>query len=189
MHTATSLTAWIGEMNQSDLGNSNPEDGPQTIADLAANTRDNSMARVVREYLKPTTALDPSSPSSALDVPVLRERRSSNVASYHALQEWEGYVTAIGAETFTADLVDKTRATDQPDEQVEMPLDEIGDEQFGELRVGAIFRWTIGYETAPSGQQRRVSQLVFRQLPRWTQAEIDHANQLGAARHRHIQWD
>jgi hypothetical protein len=172
--------------------------------DLAANTRDTAGARLVHQYFGSVLPVRPSgapqSPAQptigtiederpAFKAPLLPERRSTRIVSYHALQEWEGYVTSISSDTFTADLVDMTRAAKQADEQVELDLDEIGVEQRGELQVGAVFRWTIGYETLPSGQRRRVSQLVFRQLPKWTEVDIDAAQRQGAERHGRIKWE
>jgi hypothetical protein len=173
------------------------------IADLAGNTRLTAKGRVVREFYgsvlrqrlpietnqnlgQPivTAAKDPLS----LRAPILPERTSTSVVSYHALQQWEGYVTSIGAEVFTADLVDITRTASVADEQVELSLEEIGPDHFSEVRVGSVFRWTIGYETLPSGQRRRVSQIVFRQLPRWTRADLDAAKRHAAERHRKINW-
>ena len=124
-----------------------------------------------------------------LRAPLLPERPSRSIASYFALQEWEGYVTNVGAETFAAELVDMTRFANGASEHAEIPLDEIGSEERRELKVGSIFRWTIGYETLPSGQRRRVSQVVFRQLPRWSKADIDAANRLGRHRYRQIKWE
>ena len=96
------------------------------------------------------------------------------LASFHALQEWEGYVTAISEDTFTADLVDITRASTVAEEQSEFLLSDLDSHQRTELRIGSVFRWAIGYERSSSGTRKRVSQLVFRQLPRWTQADIEY---------------
>jgi len=187
---------------------SRTEDGVASVADIAANDQQNSTARVVRDYYASVLPLRVvregtedrdvvvhstvdrfQERGGRLRAPVLPERRLASIASYFALQEWEGYVTSIGSKTFTADLVDMTRFAKHANEQVELPLEEIGAEERRELRAGSIFRWTIGYETLPSGQRRRVSQLVFRQLPRWSQADIDAANRLGHDRHRQIKWE
>ena len=36
----------------------------------------------------------------------------------------------------------------------------------------SIFRWVIGYERSASGTKKRVSQIVFRDLPRLTRADV-----------------
>ncbi len=61
-------------------------------------------------------------------------------------------------------------------EEADFDLEDIADPDRDLLREGAIFRWTIGYETAPSGSKKRVSQLVFRRLPKWTRNEIAQAD-------------
>ena len=38
--------------------------------------------------------------------------------------------------------------------------------------VGSIFRWVIGYELSPAGTKKRVSQIVFRDLPRMMERDF-----------------
>src|SRR5271157_2376531 len=82
------------------------------FTDVAANTAVNSTAEFIRSFynsvLTPrsssdyrgTTSLAPQDSSfreqPKLRAPILRNRDVTRVASYHALQEWEGYVTSIG---------------------------------------------------------------------------------------------
>ena len=33
------------------------------------------------------------------------------------------------------------------------------------MRPGSVFRWVIGYERSPAGTKKRVSHIVFRDLP------------------------
>ena len=40
------------------------------------------------------------------------------------------------------------------------------------MAVGSIFRWVIGYERTPEGTRKRVSQIVFRDLPRMTESDL-----------------
>lgn len=84
--------------------------------------------------------------------------------SLHALQEWEGYVVEIRDDDFTARLVDLTGGADYEDEEADIPLCEVSAADAEKIRVGSIFRWVIGYERA-AGPVRRVSQIVFRDLP------------------------
>ena len=183
------------------------EDSLASVADIAANDRQNSPARVVKRFyanFRPVPVagegtrdvdtpwhptVDRFQEGGLIRAPVLSARRRANIASYFALQEWEGYVTSVGSETFMADLVDMTTFATYPQEQVELPLEEVSAEERREMKAGSIFRWTIGFETLPSGQRRRVSQLVFRQIPRWSQADIDAANRLGNDRYRQIKWE
>ncbi|MGH6816459.1 MAG: hypothetical protein ACREC6_12215 [Hyphomicrobiaceae bacterium] len=211
MSAHASRTARIDPAAQSSLDHEVFGEFGLSVSGMAANDDEKAQIRIVKRYRSSigqppeersgTGALeaagqhrrsptDGANPERMLpNVPVVAVRHSPATASFHALQEWEGYVTGIGPETFTADLVDVTAASKQAEEQVELPLEELGHRQRAELKVGSVFRWAIGYETTPAGQRRRVSQLVFRQLPRWTQADINAANQLAHLRHRQIKWE
>ncbi|MDE0447895.1 MAG: hypothetical protein OXH96_14625 [Spirochaetaceae bacterium] len=93
-------------------------------------------------------------------------------AAFHALQEWEGHVTEIDGAEFVAALVDLTAGSSHEEEEAIIPFTEIADDDAAALRVGAIFRWVIGYERSRSGTKRRVSQIVFRDLPRITERDL-----------------
>ena len=99
--------------------------------------------------------------------------------SFHVLQEWEGYVTNIGDMTFTADLVDVTRQRTSAEEQGDFLLSDLDTHQQKKLRIGSVFSWAIGYERTRGGTKQRVSRLVFRELPKWTRADIDAAREYG----------
>ena len=94
------------------------------------------------------------------DVPQARP-----VVNFLALQEWEGYVLEKGEDEFTARLLDLTAGSLQEEEEATIPLEEIAEDDFKRLIPGSIFRWVIGYERSPGGTKRRVSQIVFRDLP------------------------
>ena len=95
----------------------------------------------------------------------------------HALQEWEGYVLENREEEFSARLLDLTADTlagqpgRMPEEEAIIPHSEISDYDLGRLRPGSVFRWVIGYERSVSGTKRRVSQIVFRDLPTMTKQD------------------
>ena len=98
--------------------------------------------------------------------------RRTPAATLHALQEWEGYVLAIGATDFTARLVDLTAGSTHEEEEAEIPLAEISDDDADRIRPGSIFRWVIGYERSPAGTRKRVSCIVFRDLPAITKTDL-----------------
>lgn len=91
--------------------------------------------------------------------------------SLHALQEWEGYVLEIGDGDFTARLVDLTAGATYEGEEADIPLCEVSAADAEKMQVGSIFRWVIGYERA-AGPVRRVSQIVFRDLPAVSQGDL-----------------
>ena len=90
----------------------------------------------------------------------------------HALQEWEGYVLNIGQEEFEARLIDMTAGQTHEGEEATIPLREVMDHDTEKLRVGAIFRWVIGYRRTTGGSKMRVSQIVFRDLPGVTKSDL-----------------
>ena len=110
-----------------------------------------------------------AAPVVTLPPPVPPARRT---ATLHALQEWEGHVVEIGADEFVTRLVDLTVGLSHETDEVAIPLAEISERDADNMAVGSIFRWVIGYERTPEGTQKRVSQIVFRDLPRMTESDL-----------------
>lgn len=100
-----------------------------------------------------------------------------SAATFHALQEWEGHVLEINEDEFVAALVDLTAGSSDEGEEAIIPLTEIADDDAAALRVGGIFRWVIGYERSRSGTKKRVSQIVFRDLPRITERDLQQGRE------------
>jgi hypothetical protein len=98
--------------------------------------------------------------------------------AFLALQRWEGVVTECGDETFLARLNDLS--AEGADEEVELPLQDISDEDRPLVALGAVFYWAIGYRFDGSGQRSRVSSLRFRRLPVWSAAELAAARERAA---------
>ena len=90
---------------------------------------------------------------------------------FRLLQQWEGTVTAISQEEFTADLRDLTDPT-RPREEAAFDIEEVspGDREL--LAPGAVFRWSIGYRTSATGQRERVSHLYFVRIPGWRRTVV-----------------
>ena len=101
----------------------------------------------------------------------------TDTVTFSALQEWEGHVLEISGNEFVAALVDLTAGSSHEEEEAVIPLTEISDEDATALRVGGIFRWVIGYERSLSGTKKRVSQIVFRDLPRITERDLKHGRE------------
>ena len=95
-------------------------------------------------------------------------------ATFHAIQEWEGYVLEKGECEFTARLLDITAGSSQEEEEVSILLAEISDDDLNRLQPGSVFRWVIGYERSASKTKRRISQIVFRDLPAMTKQDLSH---------------
>ena len=92
--------------------------------------------------------------------------------SLHALQEWEGHVLEIRPTDFLAHLVDFAAGASPAGEEAVIPRAELSDEDNTRMRKGSIFRWVIGYERSPAGTKKRVSHIVFRDLPVVTRRDL-----------------
>lgn len=89
----------------------------------------------------------------------------------HALQEWEGYVVEIGEEEFVARLIDITAGASYEEEEARIPISVLSDDEVAKMREGSIFRWVVGYERSVAGTKKRVSRIVFRDLPAMTESD------------------
>ena len=118
-----------------------------------------------------------------LDGMIVRSRTPSPMplprhwVTLHPLQEWEGYIVNKGETEFVARLRDLTaesfasEANEGIEEEAIIPLSEIADEDFNRIQPGSVFRWVIGYERAASGTKKRISQIIFRNLPSITEQD------------------
>ena len=117
---------------------------------------------------------DDNALSRIVDFPRSPHLRPS--ATLHALQEWEGYVTEINDTEFTANLTDLTAKATYAGEEAIIPIDEISEDDAAKMQVGSIFHWVIGYERR-AGTKKRVSYIVFRDLPAITKADLQRGEE------------
>lgn len=106
-------------------------------------------------------------------LPWVKNRASSLERQFKLLQHWEGVVDEIGEDGFWATLSDLTNP-DNPEEYAELPLSEVALTDLEILKPGAVFYWSIGYETTPAGTRRRVSEVRLRRNPTWTRRAIEN---------------
>ncbi len=109
--------------------------------------------------------------------------------SLQPLQEWEGYVTAVGDHEFHARLVDVTARSEIEEEAATFPLDDVAEKDMYLLVEGAVFRWVIGYLRDRSGSKRRVSQIVFRRRPAWTARELSQVKSRAQRIEKELVWE
>lgn len=109
--------------------------------------------------------------------------------SLQPLQEWEGYVSEVRENTFTARLVDMTANQKIEDEIGEFSIEELSEDNVALLREGAVFRWVIGYQRSKAGTKRRVSEIVFRRLPAWTNRDLAEAKSRAISLVNDIVWE
>lgn len=89
---------------------------------------------------------------------VLPPRRRSR-RSFVATARWEGQVLERSLTYFLAEVVD---LSDGAPSTAEFDLSEVAPHDVALCEPGALFYWTIGYETKESGQRSRSSVLMFR---------------------------
>ena len=118
---------------------------------------------------------------------ITRVRRPVTTFNFVAMQEWEGYVTEIGENTFTAILVDLTQKENEPTEEADFEMDEISNNDRKLLKIGSVFRWAIGYNTAGSTKMKS-SFVVFRNLPAFSKKELDAAQSKAESLNNSINW-
>lgn len=97
-------------------------------------------------------------------------------------QSWEGVVLSIFEEDalFTARLHNITDPTSF-DAEATFEIADVSNNDRDLLRIGGVFRWMIGYRRLSYGQMDRVSAIVFRRLPAWTEEDLKQAYAEGAA--------
>lgn len=118
------------------------------------------------------TELTQTRPSIApvLDWPKISEERP-RTTTFHARQEWEGYVVEINATEFTARLFDLTAEASHEEEEAQIPLEEVSEADLQRMQIGSLFRWVIGIRRSARGQKERVSLIVFRDLGAMTKRD------------------
>ncbi len=87
--------------------------------------------------------------------------------------KWRGVVLKIYKDCFLCRLVDQDG--NSPDEEAEILRSEISHEDLQLIDIGAVFYWSIGYQTNPSGSRTRSSIIRFRRLPAWRSEELSEA--------------
>lgn len=90
---------------------------------------------------------------------------------FRLLQQWEGTVTSVTEQEFTAELWDLTDERNAREEAA-FEIEEVPPGDLSLLTQGAAFRWSIGYRTWPDGQRECVSHLRFVRLPAWGRATV-----------------
>ena len=148
---------------------------PAKIQSLLNSQRVGANASFWRDAPSAGTVHSLESPDSdASSFPELTRRFSlPAVETFHAVQEWEGYVVRIGSKEFEAHLVDITAGGGIENEDATIPYSEISDFDQKKVALGSVFRWVIGFGRMPSGTKRRVSQIIFRDLPAVTESDVE----------------
>lgn len=150
------------------------QDKPLDTLSLPAPASSPSEAGTLERLARLADVVDDARPS-----PVISKSRqiALPVAVVIPLQEWEGHVVEIGDDDFTVSLVDITRGDKHESEDAVIPLKELSKEDAANLSPGKIFRWVVGPEYSTNGDKTTVSHIVFRDLPRITDEDMNEARE------------
>jgi hypothetical protein len=141
---------------------------------ISASTADQEKVEIPRPLALGSAAGDFSAPAPT-GSQSRRNAALSTIGSVHAIQEWEGYVTAIDDTRFFANLKDLTQGEDVEKDEAEFSLSDFSDGDRSLIQEGAVFRWVVGVQRSSSGTRRYISQVVFRRLPAWRGADLSRA--------------
>jgi len=116
----------------------------------------------------------PDAPAVLQPQPLIRLNSASGPMprKIRILQQWEGVIIEVGNSDFTAELRNLTEI-DSPPQVAEFPYSEISNSDRSLVAPGAVFYWSIGYDTTPGGQVRRVSEIRLRRSPEWTERKLE----------------
>lgn len=118
----------------------------------------------------------------------LQRNQNFRPAREEKLQEWEGRVTSVADDHFTARLVDLTAGNDYETEEGDFQLAEISESDRDLLRENAVFRWIIGYRYH-GGTKERFARIVFRRLPAWSALELRASERTARQLAQDLVWD
>ncbi|MXW42843.1 MAG: hypothetical protein F4138_00550 [Acidimicrobiia bacterium] len=119
------------------------------------------------------TALGHDRPYLPVGLPVPLPTHTEAQPLFTALQKWQGTVSQVTDSTFSAVLLDLLEPS--VEEVAEFDLEEVSRGDLDLIAPGAVFYWSIGYRTEPSGERSRSSVLVFRRLPAWSEKDLQRA--------------
>lgn len=161
----------------------------QDLGSESLQTYDNKLKSVPNAGSAGTITNVTTADGTIVELPQSVRRRADQSVSFHPLQEWEGYIVGVGNNTFKARLTDLTAGETIANEEVELPIDDLTDDDRDLLAPGYVFRWAIGYQRTRSGAKKRISQIVFRRLPQWTEKELAKAEEEGKNLSSGLKWD
>ena len=105
-------------------------------------------------------------PRKIIKLPQFEPMKGRPSECFAAIQEWEGFVTYISEDYFCADLYDLTTGATTAEDTAEFPIEDLDEIQLQSLKLGAIFRWAVGFTKKSTGRQSKTSVLYFRKVTR-----------------------
>lgn len=180
MRAQSSLALTINEMQEDD----SPLSAGERVYELMDQFKNSHDQMRVESYIQhaPIESLDNKAEDSSLVTffeagpgrKLIYKSRLPAPDKFLSLQKWEGVVTKVGEDHFSARLMNLTETAQE--EEAIFPISEISsDDDLKLLRVGAVFYWNIGYYVRAKGTRIRSSVIRFRRLPMWTESILKAA--------------
>ena len=141
------------------------------------------------DTMEQSELFEPLNSPKLLQTPKLSPFTKRQYVSFSPLQEWEGYVIDIQEDCFTARLIDLTAGSDIAEEEADFPIEDLSSSDLRLLKLGAVFRWMIGYQRSKGGTKQRVSRVIFRDLPQWTRSELESSRKKASNYSAKIAWN
>jgi hypothetical protein len=88
-----------------------------------------------------------------------------------ALQRWTGRVEQVLADRFVAIVSDVTNPSN-PDEEVELDIEDVPVGDRGLIAEGAIFYWAMFYRDSKAGQREKSESIRFARQPKLTEQDM-----------------
>jgi hypothetical protein len=117
--------------------------------------------------------------SSRYDVPLellhqsidFKLRKQRTRPKFQVLQKWEGIVEEVKKDHILVKLIDLTNGG--TDEEALLDYEDISADDLALVKEGAMFYWSIGYETQLDRQVKKSSFIKFRRLPNISPGKFD----------------
>jgi len=111
-------------------------------------------------------------PTDLLQVSIEQKLRSQKThPKFQVKQKWEGVVEKFDGKVIRVKLTDLTSGG--TDEEAELEIQDISKDDHKLVKEGAMFYWSIGYETQLDRQVRKSSFIKFKRLPKIDPIEFD----------------
>jgi hypothetical protein len=104
----------------------------------------------------------PSAPQSHRLMSLMGRRPGT--VTFQRLEQREGVVLEVEGEVFRARLVDPSGR--EPDEEVEIEMEQLSNSDLHLVVPGGLFFWAIGYVTKSNGRRNLTLRIEFRRFPK-----------------------
>ena len=97
---------------------------------------------------------------------------------FNSVRNWEGVVLSVGEDTFFARVRDPDEKSDLGETTLEVPIEDVTEDEKPLLTEGAVFYLTLGYRQMPGQPRRKDATLIFRRMPAWSKNRLAAAQKL-----------